>query len=115
MPFAFFFVSCRIPGSRPSGPGPRHPVRGVPEQEMGVQLERERAGTDHVQVLGTVRRPQEVAHCQRGIVPVQEHVPVGEYLLYGICMTYVFISDVRHWFSSSRLTLGPWKTSYAGI
>jgi len=48
---------------------------------MGVQLERERAGTDHVQVLGTVCRPQEVAHRQRGVVPVQEHVPVGEYLL----------------------------------
>lgn len=44
---------------------------------MGVQLERERAGTDYVQVLGTVRGPQEVAHRQRGIIPVQEHVPVG--------------------------------------
>jgi len=43
---------------------------------MGVQLERERPGTDHVQVSGAVRRPQEVAYRQRGIVPVQEHVPV---------------------------------------
>jgi len=63
---------------------------------MGVQLERERAGTDHVQVLGAVRRPQEVAHRQRGIVPVQEHVPVGEYLLlYRIRIMYICLHLTR--------------------
>lgn len=71
-------VRFRIPGSRPPRPGPRHPVRGVQEQEMGVQLERERTRADHVQVPGAVRRPQEVAHRQGGTFPVQEHVPVGK-------------------------------------
>lgn len=70
----------RVPGSRPPRPCSRYPVRGFPEQKMGVQLERERARTDHVQVPGAVCRPQKVAYCQRGIVPVQEHVPVGKCL-----------------------------------
>lgn len=70
--------ACRILGGGTPGPSPRHPVRGVQEQKMGVQLERERAGADHVQVFGTVRRSQEVAHRQGGVVPVQEHVPVSK-------------------------------------
>lgn len=45
---------------------------------MGVQLERERTGTDHVQILGVVRRSQKVAHRQRGIVSIQEHVSIGK-------------------------------------
>jgi len=68
----------RILGSRPPRPSPRHLVRGVQEQEMGVQLERKRTGTDYVQVPGTVCGPQEVSHCQRRVVPVQEHVPIGK-------------------------------------
>jgi len=63
---------------------------------MGVQLERERPGTDHVQVSGAVRRPQEVAYRQRGIVPVQEHVPVCKYQYH-----YYYIDTQlywRHWF-----------------
>lgn len=75
--YRIMFAS-RILGGRSPRPGPRHPLRGVQEQEMGVQLERERAGADHVQVLGTLRRPQEVAHRQGGVVSVQEHVPVGK-------------------------------------
>lgn len=71
-------VAFRILGSRPPWPSPRYPVRGVQKQEMGVQLERECSRTDHVQVPGPVCRPQEVAHRQGGIVPVQEHVPVGK-------------------------------------
>lgn len=43
---------------------------------MGIQLERECPGTDYVQVSGAVRRPQEVSHRQRGVVPVQKYVPV---------------------------------------
>lgn len=70
--------ACRIFGGRTPRPGPRHPVRGVQKQEMGVQLERERAGAHHVQVLGALRRPQKVAHRQGGVVPVQKHVPVGK-------------------------------------
>lgn len=54
---------------------------------MGVQLERERPGTDHVQVSGAVRRPQEVAYRQRGIVPVQEHVSVRQCRVIGECHT----------------------------
>lgn len=45
---------------------------------MGLQLERERSRTDHVQVFGTLRRPQEISHRQRGTVSVQKHVPIGK-------------------------------------
>lgn len=75
----FVRVVFRIFGSRPPRPGPRYVVRGVQKQEMGLQLERERARTHHVQVLGAVRRPQKVAYRQGRIVSVQEHVPVGEW------------------------------------
>lgn len=75
---SFVRLVYRIFGSRPSRPGPRYVVRGVQKQEMGLQLERERARTHHVQVLGVVCRPQEIAYRQGRIVPVQEHVPVGE-------------------------------------
>lgn len=74
----FVRVVYRVFGSRPPRPGPRYVVRGVQKQEMGLQLERERARTNHVQVFGVVCRPQEVAYRQGRIVSVQEHVPVGE-------------------------------------
>lgn len=45
---------------------------------MGLQLERECAGTNHVQVPGPVCGAEEVTHSQGGAVPVPQHVPVGE-------------------------------------
>lgn len=68
----------RVLGSWPPWPGPRHFVRGFQEQEMGVQLERERSRTDHVQVFGALCRPQEIAHRQRGTVSIQKYVPIGK-------------------------------------
>ena len=78
-------MHCRIHRGREAGPGPGHTVRGVQEQKMGVQLDGERAGTDHVQVPGPVRGAEEVAHCQGGLVPVPQHVPVCECVLIGEC------------------------------
>jgi len=45
---------------------------------MGLQLERECAGANHVQVPGPVCRAEEVAHSEGGAVSVSQHVPVGE-------------------------------------
>lgn len=46
---------------------------------MGVQqLVRVRPGAHHVQVPGSVRGTEEVAHCEGGFVPIPQHVPVGE-------------------------------------
>lgn len=108
-PFLF-----RISGSRPPRPGPRHPLRGVQEQEMGLQLERERARTDHVQVPGTVCRPQEIPYCQGGTVPVQEHVPVGEcrrpLALRYLC-SRLLLNRCRRVFLLSRSTLVLWRMS----
>lgn len=71
---------------------------------MGVQLERKRTRADHVQVPGAVRRPQEVAHRQRGAFPVQEHVPVGKQLCgeqmnqtssYFVCLSNKHLNLIR--------------------
>jgi len=51
---------------------------------MGLQLERECAGANHVQVPGPVCRAEEVAYSQGGAVSVPQHVPVGE---FGSCST----------------------------
>jgi hypothetical protein len=69
-------VIRRVHRSREAGACPGHLVRGVQEQKMGVQLERERARAHHVQVSGTVRRTEEVAHSQGGAVPIPKPVPV---------------------------------------
>jgi hypothetical protein len=45
---------------------------------MGLQLERECAGANHVQVLGPMCGAEEVPHSQGGAVPVPQHVPVGK-------------------------------------
>lgn len=50
---------------------------------MGVQLVRIGPRTDHVQVPGSVCGAEEIAHRQRGPVPVPEHVPVGQCGLVG--------------------------------
>ena len=45
---------------------------------MGLQLERECAGANHVQVPGPVYRAEEVAHSEGGAASVPQHFPVGE-------------------------------------
>lgn len=57
---------------------------------MGVQLVRVGFGADYVQIFGFVCGIEEVAHCERGIVPIQEYVPVGECGFTGECYQGVF-------------------------
>lgn len=46
---------------------------------MDVQLERECAGTNYVQIFGSMCRAQKITYCKRGFIPVSEHVSIGKF------------------------------------
>lgn len=77
------FLVYRVYGFGQARSGLGHVTRSVSEQEMGVQLVGVGPGTDHVQILGTLRRPPQVPHRERRVVSVQEHVPVCECWVFG--------------------------------
>lgn len=56
---------------------------------MGVQLVGIGPRTDHVQIFRPMRRIEEVPHRQGGIVPISQHVSIGERWIVGECYPWV--------------------------
>lgn len=76
------FSSYRVYGLEQARSSAGHLARGIPEQEMGLQLVGICAGAHYVQISGTVCRPPQVPYRKRRAVPVQEHVSVRQCRLF---------------------------------
>lgn len=77
------FPTNRVYGLGQASKSFRYSAGSVPQQEMGVQLVRVGAGTDHVQVLGAMRGLAQVSHRQGRTVSVPKYVPIGECRVFG--------------------------------
>lgn len=89
-------LSYRVYGSREASESFRYLTRSIPQQKMGLQLVRIGAGTNHVQVLGTMCGFTQVPHCQGRIVPVQEYVPICERRFTGASYPVSYLFYTTH-------------------
>lgn len=83
---------------------------------MGLQLVGIGLGADYVQILGALRRPSQVPHRERGVVPVSKYVPVCKCRVFGasdkvffvcviVCRELIMIVLTRPWMIGGMLCL----------